>query len=212
MIDAVIGHARAGEGAVAAVPVSDTLKEAGADDPTRVERTRSRDASLAGADAAGFPPRRAGAGPRPCARGPPAPPTTLRWSRRAAFRRAAGARLPRNLKITTREDLALAEAARRRGPMMLPFRPDAEIDAAIPVSRRASRARQVSSPIPPRPSTDSAPAPTVPALDALARLKGRPRRQAVSAADLQPARWRRSGAWCSRRRPRRSPRRSGPAR
>ena len=42
VIDAVIGFARAGEGAVPAVPLSDTLKEATAKDPTLIHRTRPR--------------------------------------------------------------------------------------------------------------------------------------------------------------------------
>ena len=42
VIDAVIAHARAGDGAVAAVPLSDTLKAQAADDPTRVSRTIAR--------------------------------------------------------------------------------------------------------------------------------------------------------------------------
>jgi len=43
VIDAVIGHARAGEGAVAAVRVSDTLKQVAPADPMRVVRTVPRD-------------------------------------------------------------------------------------------------------------------------------------------------------------------------
>jgi 2-C-methyl-D-erythritol 4-phosphate cytidylyltransferase len=41
-IDAVIGHARRGESAVPAVLLSDTLKEASREDPTRIVRTRPR--------------------------------------------------------------------------------------------------------------------------------------------------------------------------
>ena len=41
-IDAVIDHARGGEGAVPAVPLSDTLKEVSRSDPTRIERTHPR--------------------------------------------------------------------------------------------------------------------------------------------------------------------------
>ena len=43
VIDAVIGHARRGEPAIAAVPLSDTLKEAEPSDPSRVLRTLPRD-------------------------------------------------------------------------------------------------------------------------------------------------------------------------
>ncbi len=43
VIDAVIGHARSGEGAIAAVPIADTVKEVAAHDPTRIERTLPRE-------------------------------------------------------------------------------------------------------------------------------------------------------------------------
>jgi 2-C-methyl-D-erythritol 4-phosphate cytidylyltransferase len=43
VIDAVIAHARKGEPAIAAVPLSDTLKEAEPSDPSRVSRTLPRD-------------------------------------------------------------------------------------------------------------------------------------------------------------------------
>jgi 2-C-methyl-D-erythritol 4-phosphate cytidylyltransferase len=43
VIDAVIAHARSGESAIAAVPLSDTLKETTPSDPTRVARTLPRD-------------------------------------------------------------------------------------------------------------------------------------------------------------------------
>jgi 2-C-methyl-D-erythritol 4-phosphate cytidylyltransferase len=114
VIDAVIAHARAGEGAVAAVPVSDTLKEQGADDPTRVTRTVPRDRLWRAQTPQAFP----------------------RWMLEEAYARAEGSgatddaslveatgavvRLvpdsPRNLKITTRDDLALAEALAALAP------------------------------------------------------------------------------------------------
>jgi 2-C-methyl-D-erythritol 4-phosphate cytidylyltransferase len=114
VIDAVIAHARAGEGAVAAVRVSDTLKEAAADDATRVGRTVPRDGLWRAQTPQGFP------------RG------VLERAHAAAGAAAAGAtddaalvertgvpvRLipdsPRNLKVTTPEDLALAELLARR--------------------------------------------------------------------------------------------------
>jgi 2-C-methyl-D-erythritol 4-phosphate cytidylyltransferase len=55
VIDAVIGHARRGEGAVAAVPLSDTLKEASPADPTRVGRTVSRAGLWRAQTPQGFP-------------------------------------------------------------------------------------------------------------------------------------------------------------
>jgi 2-C-methyl-D-erythritol 4-phosphate cytidylyltransferase len=42
VIDQVINYARAGEGAVPAVPLSDTLKEVSHRDPTRIARTHPR--------------------------------------------------------------------------------------------------------------------------------------------------------------------------
>jgi 2-C-methyl-D-erythritol 4-phosphate cytidylyltransferase len=114
VIDAVIAHARAGDGAVAAVPVSDTLKAQVVDDPTRVSRTVPRDGLWRAQTPQGFPRRlleqayaiegQAGA------------------TDDASLVEACGAvvRLvpdsSRNLKITTREDLALAEALAATAP------------------------------------------------------------------------------------------------
>jgi 2-C-methyl-D-erythritol 4-phosphate cytidylyltransferase len=115
VIDAVIAHARTGEGAVAAIRVSDTLKEAAPDDPSRVARTVTRDGLWRAQTPQGFPRavlerahRSAGA------------------ERQAATDDAAlverlgvPVRLvpdsSRNLKVTTPEDLALAELLARRG-------------------------------------------------------------------------------------------------
>ncbi len=110
VIDAVIAHARAGEGALAAVPVSDTIKETSGADPTIVGRTVPRDGLWRAQTPQGFP----------------------RTLLEEAYARAGGAasaatddaslveacggvvRLvpdsPRNMKVTTRDDLALAEA------------------------------------------------------------------------------------------------------
>jgi 2-C-methyl-D-erythritol 4-phosphate cytidylyltransferase len=54
-IDAVIREARAGHGALAAVPVTDTLKEADAADPGRVARTVSRERLWRAQTPQGFP-------------------------------------------------------------------------------------------------------------------------------------------------------------
>jgi 2-C-methyl-D-erythritol 4-phosphate cytidylyltransferase len=114
VIDGVIAHARAGEGAVAAIRVSDTLKEAAADDPSRVARTVARDGLWRAQTPQGFP--RA---------------VLERAHRTAGTDRAAATddaalverlgvpvRLvpdsSRNLKVTTPEDLALAELLARR--------------------------------------------------------------------------------------------------
>jgi 2-C-methyl-D-erythritol 4-phosphate cytidylyltransferase len=114
VIDAVIAHARAGDGAVAAVPVSDTLKQQATDDPTRVGGTVSRDGLWRAQTPQGFPRRLL---EQAYARARQAPATDD-----ASLVEACGAivRLvpdsSRNLKITTREDLALAEALAATAP------------------------------------------------------------------------------------------------
>jgi 2-C-methyl-D-erythritol 4-phosphate cytidylyltransferase len=109
VIDAVIGHARAGEGAIAAVPVSDTLKQVDRADPTRVARTVPREGLWRAQTPQGFPrnlllqahaARRTG---------------SLGVTDDAMLVEACGGTVrlvpdsPRNLKITTADDLALAE-------------------------------------------------------------------------------------------------------
>lgn len=108
-VDAVIGYARRGEGAVPAVPLSDTLKEVSVDDPTRIVRTRPRARLWRAQTPQGFPraileeahSRAARAGHRA--------------TDDAALVEAMGfpVRLvpdfSNNIKITTSEDLALAE-------------------------------------------------------------------------------------------------------
>jgi 2-C-methyl-D-erythritol 4-phosphate cytidylyltransferase len=109
VIDAVIAHARAGAGAVAAVPVSDTLKEEAADDPTRVGRTVPRERLWRAQTPQGFP--------RPLLEAAYAgAPNPAAATDDASLVEAAGGRVhlvpdtPRNLKVTTRDDLAVAEA------------------------------------------------------------------------------------------------------
>jgi 2-C-methyl-D-erythritol 4-phosphate cytidylyltransferase len=102
------------DGAVAAVPVSDTLKAQEPTDPTRVSRTIPRDGLWRAQTPQGFPRRlleQAYAGERPAGA-----------TDDASLVEACGAvvRLvpdsARNLKITTREDLALAEALAAAAP------------------------------------------------------------------------------------------------
>jgi 2-C-methyl-D-erythritol 4-phosphate cytidylyltransferase len=110
VIDAVIAHARAGEGAVAAVPVSDTIKEAVGADPTLIGRTVPRAGLWRAQTPQGFPRRlleqayaQAGAGASGA-------------TDDAALVEDCGGTVrlvpdsPRNMKITTRDDLAVAEA------------------------------------------------------------------------------------------------------
>jgi 2-C-methyl-D-erythritol 4-phosphate cytidylyltransferase len=109
VIDTVILYARQGEGAVPAVPLSDTLKEVAANDPTRIVRTRPRARLWRAQTPQGFP--------RPVleeahAR---AARTGHRATDDAALVEAMGVPVrlvpdsSRNIKVTTPEDLALAE-------------------------------------------------------------------------------------------------------
>jgi 2-C-methyl-D-erythritol 4-phosphate cytidylyltransferase len=108
VIDAVIGHARAGEGAVAAVRVSDTLKEASPSDPMRVARTVPRDGLWRAQTPQGFP---RAVLERAHAAEPAGEPATDDAA--LVERTGIAVRLvpdsPRNFKITTADDLALAE-------------------------------------------------------------------------------------------------------
>jgi len=108
VVDAVIGHARMGEGAIAAVPLRDTLKEAAADDPTRVVRTIPRDRLWRAQTPQGFPRPLLVRAFATLAAGQPATDDAM-------LVEACGGTVrlvpdsARNLKITTPEDLALAE-------------------------------------------------------------------------------------------------------
>ena len=110
VIDAVIACARAGEGGVAAVPVSDTIKEAAGADPTLIGRTVPRGGLWRAQTPQGFPRpllerayAQAGAGASSA-------------TDDASLVEGCGGTVrlvpdsARNLKITTRDDLAVAEA------------------------------------------------------------------------------------------------------
>lgn len=109
VITAVIGVARGGEGAVAALPLSDTLKEATANDPTRIARTRPRARLWRAQTPQGFPRAVLEDAHARAAR------DGHRATDDAALVEAIGVPVrlvpdsARNLKVTTREDLALAE-------------------------------------------------------------------------------------------------------
>jgi 2-C-methyl-D-erythritol 4-phosphate cytidylyltransferase len=114
VIDAVIAHARAGEGAVAAVRVSDTLKLAAADDASRVVRTVPRDGLWRAQTPQGFPRavlERAYAAPRDA--GSATDDAALVERTGVPVRLVPDS--PRNLKVTTPDDLALAELLVGRG-------------------------------------------------------------------------------------------------
>ena len=114
VIDAVIAHARAGEGAVAAVRVSDTLKQAAAEDATRVARTVPRDGLWRAQTPQGFPravlERAYAAAPREGG----ATDDAALVERIGVFVRLVPDS-PRNMKVTTSEDLALAELLAGQG-------------------------------------------------------------------------------------------------
>jgi len=115
VIDAVIAHARAGEGAVAAVRVSDTLKEAAAADPTQIGRTVPRDGLWRAQTPQGFPRAVLERAHREAVRaGAPATDDATLVERTGVPVRLVPDS-PRNLKVTTPEDLALAELLAGRG-------------------------------------------------------------------------------------------------
>ena len=112
VVDAVIRLARRGEGAIAAVPLTDTLKQASADAPDLIQRTVPRERLWRAQTPQGFPRDvlvRAHAGG--------APDTYATDD--ASLVEALGVAVhlvpdsPRNLKITTLDDLALAELLAR---------------------------------------------------------------------------------------------------
>jgi 2-C-methyl-D-erythritol 4-phosphate cytidylyltransferase len=114
VIDAVIAHARAGEGAVAAVRVSDTLKQAAAEDATRVARTVPRDGLWRAQTPQGFPRavlERAYAAARD--EGGATDDAALVERTGVCVRLVPDS--PRNMKVTTSEDLALAELLAGQG-------------------------------------------------------------------------------------------------
>jgi len=125
-IDAVIVRARAGVGAVAAVPVSDTLKEVGqggSQRPTpRVVRTVDRERIWRAQTPQGFPrqmlvaayaqlPKATADGAAPAA--PAAPSDDAEVCERAGFPVELIPDSPYNVKITTADDFRVAEALAR---------------------------------------------------------------------------------------------------
>jgi 2-C-methyl-D-erythritol 4-phosphate cytidylyltransferase len=109
VIDRVIAYARAGEGAIAALPVTDTIKEASAEEPTRVASTVPRAGLWRAQTPQGFPRallerayERAGR-------------EASAATDESALVEACGGTVRlvpdtlRNLKVTTPDDLAMAE-------------------------------------------------------------------------------------------------------
>jgi 2-C-methyl-D-erythritol 4-phosphate cytidylyltransferase len=116
VIEAVIAFARAGEGAVPAVPLSDTIKEASAADSTLIRRTHPRARLWRAQTPQGFPRAVLEEAHARAAR------DGHRATDDAALVEVLG--LPvrlvldssRNLKVTTPEDLALAELLAEASP------------------------------------------------------------------------------------------------
>jgi len=109
VIDAVIAHARNGDGAIAALPVTDTIKEAAAEEPTRIAATVPRSRLWRAQTPQGFP--RALLERAYARAGREASAATDD----AALVEACGGTVRlvpdsvRNLKVTTPDDLAIAE-------------------------------------------------------------------------------------------------------
>lgn len=116
VIDAIIDVARQGEGAVPALPLSDTLKEASAGDPTHIARTRPRARLWRAQTPQGFPREVLETAYARASRG------GHRATDDSALVEAIGVPVrlvsdsARNMKITTPEDLALAELLARSSP------------------------------------------------------------------------------------------------
>jgi len=110
-IDAVIARARSGVGAVAAVPLSDTVKEV--DGESRVARTIPRDRLWRAQTPQGFPRAmlREALGRLPP--GAPVPTDDGELCERAGFPVDVVPDTPHNFKVTTADDFRIAEALAR---------------------------------------------------------------------------------------------------
>ena len=109
-IDGVLEKARSGLGAIAAIPVSDTLKDVEQD---RITRTVARERLWRAQTPQGFPRamiERAYAG---LANGAAAPTDDAELCERAGFTVAVVPDTPYNLKVTTADDFRVAEALAR---------------------------------------------------------------------------------------------------
>lgn len=110
-IDAVIAKARAGVGAVAAVPLADTVKEV--TDENRITRTVARERLWRAQTPQGFPRamlERAYAGLK---NGAAAPTDDAELCEGAGFPVEVVADTPHNFKVTTADDFRIAEALAR---------------------------------------------------------------------------------------------------
>ena len=111
-IDVVIARARGGVGAVAAVPVGDTLKEVAEAGGTHIARTVARDRLWRAQTPQGFPRSMLEAAyARPGTE--PVPTDDAEVCERAGFPVEVVTDSPHNVKITTTDDFRIAEALAR---------------------------------------------------------------------------------------------------
>lgn len=113
VIDAVIAGARRGEGAVAAVPLADTLKAVAADEPDLVHRTVPRDGLWRAQTPQGFPRDVLTAAHASARRDGVTATDDAALVERLGHPVRIVPDSPRNLKITTADDLLLAELLAR---------------------------------------------------------------------------------------------------
>lgn len=110
-IDAVIARARTGVGAVAAVPMDDSVKEV--ESERRVARTLDRDRLWRAQTPQGFPRAILEAAYAAWNHEGPVPTDDAELAERAGFPVEVVAGSPHNLKVTTEDDWRLAEALAR---------------------------------------------------------------------------------------------------
>jgi 2-C-methyl-D-erythritol 4-phosphate cytidylyltransferase len=109
VIDAIIAHVRQGDAAIAAVPLSDTVKEAAAGDATRVSRTVPRARLWRAQTPQGFPRSVLVEAHARAARAGRAVTDDAELVEASGIAVRLVPDSSRNLKITTADDLALAE-------------------------------------------------------------------------------------------------------
>ena len=109
-IDGVIAKARSGVGAVAAIPVSDTVKDVEQD---RITRTVARDRLWRAQTPQGFPRAMIERAYAEVANGDTAPTDDAELCERAGFPVEVVPDSPYNLKVTTADDFRVAEALAR---------------------------------------------------------------------------------------------------
>jgi 2-C-methyl-D-erythritol 4-phosphate cytidylyltransferase len=110
-IDAVIGRARGGVGAVAAVPLTDTVKEVVTE--SRITKTVERDRLWRAQTPQGFPRAMIDQAYAALRRNGPAPTDDAEVCERAGFPVDVVADSAHNLKVTTADDFRIAEALAR---------------------------------------------------------------------------------------------------